>query len=226
VDLSVRYGIVTPYTSFLVEEPEMALREGGRSEIAEQVVADSSAGAEVSGEEAVNRSSQEKSLYQAEAPAAMPAMGAGAGGAAGAPGEAAPVRYVGDKTFVLHEGIWTDTTFDPDRMEALPVSFGSDDYFALVTARPDWGRYFSLGSHVIVVLEGTAYEVREGDAPPLTLPPAQPDPGPTPTAQAGPDNLPAAEAQSVALEGPGSGILEAIGDALQELWNRLVDLFN
>lgn len=226
VDLSVRYGIVTPYTSFLVEEPEMALREGGRSEIAEQVVADSSAGAEVSGEAAVNRSSQEKSLYQAEAPAAVPEMGAGAGGAAGAPGEAAPVRHVGDKTFVLHEGIWTDTTFDPDRMEAVPVSFGSDDYFALVTARPDWGRYFSLGSHVIVVLEGTAYEVREGDAPPLALPPAQPDPGPTPTAQPGPDDLPAAEAQSVALEGPGSGILEAIGNALQDLWNRLVDLFN
>lgn len=227
VDLSVRYGIVTPYTSFLVEEPEMALREGGRSEIAEQVVADSSAGAEVSGEAAVNRSSQEKSLYQAEAPAAVPEMGAGV---AGAPGEAAPVRHVGDKTFVLHEGIWTDTTFDPDRMEAVPVSFGSDDYFALVTARPDWGRYFSLGSHVIVVLEGTAYEVREGDAPPLALPPAQPDPGPTPlptpTAQPGPDDLSAAEAQSVALEGPGSGILEAIGNALQDLWNRLVDLFN
>jgi len=226
VDLSVRYGIVTPYTSFLVEEPEMALREGGRSEIAEQVVADSSAGAEVSGEEAVNRSSQEKSLYQAEAPAALPAMGAGAGGAAGAPGEAAPVRYVGDKTFVLHEGIWTDTTFDPDRMEAVPVSFGSDDYFALVPARPDRGRYFSLGSHVIVVLEGTAYEVREGDAPPLALPTPQPDAGPTPTAQAGPEDLPAAEAESVALEGPGSGILEAIGNALQELWSRLVDLFD
>jgi len=190
------------------------------------VVADGSAGAEVSGEEAVNRSSQEKSLYQAEAPAALPAMGAGAGGAAGAPGEAAPVRYVGDKTFVLHEGIWTDTTFDPDRMEAVPVSFGSDDYFALVTARPDRGRYFSLGSHVIVVLEGTAYEVREGDAPPLALPTPQPDAGPTPTAQAGPEDLPAAEAESVALEGPGSGILEAIGNALQELWSRLVDLFD
>ena len=80
--------------------------------------------------------------------------------------EISPVKYVGDKTFVLHEGVWTDTTFDPDKMEPVPVSFGSDDYFALVAARPEWGRYFALGDHVIVVLDGTAYEVREGDAPP------------------------------------------------------------
>ncbi|MGC9334356.1 MAG: hypothetical protein ACP5JJ_09430, partial [Anaerolineae bacterium] len=71
--------------------------------------------------------------------------------------------YVGDKTFVLNAGVWTDTTFDPDRLEAVAVSFGSDDYFALIAARPEWGRYFALGDHVIVVLDGTAYEVREGE---------------------------------------------------------------
>ncbi|MFC2037587.1 VIT domain-containing protein [Chloroflexota bacterium] len=37
VDLSIRYGIITPYTSFLVEETDMALREEGREAIAEEV---------------------------------------------------------------------------------------------------------------------------------------------------------------------------------------------
>ena len=36
VDLSIRYGIITPYTSFLVEETERALREEGRAQIVEE----------------------------------------------------------------------------------------------------------------------------------------------------------------------------------------------
>jgi hypothetical protein len=92
---------------------------------------------------------------------------------------------VGDKTFVLHDGVWTDTEFDPDKMAPQPVSFGSDDYFALVVARPELGRYFALGDHVVVVLEGTAYEVREGDAPPVQVPGGT-TPGPEPTSTAAP----------------------------------------
>jgi Ca-activated chloride channel family protein len=229
VDLSVRYGIVTPYTSFLVEEPELALREAGRSEIVEQVVVQATALPAVSGEAAVDRSSQEKQLFAAEAPMAAPTMVAGAGSgydtADETTGRLAPVRHAGDKTFVLHEGIWTDTTFDPERMETLPVAFGSDDYFALVAARPEWGRYFALGSQVIVVLEGTAYEVQEGEAPPLDLPAAEPEPGdtpaPTPAVQSGPE----AQAEEPPAEDNAVGILEAIIDALRDVWNRLAGLF-
>ncbi len=170
VELSIRYGIITPYTSFLVEETDMALREEGRARIVETVEVEKEV--EVSGEAAVDRSVQEKVLSQAEAPAAMPTMVPGVEGRAvdeyGY--EISPVKYVGDKTFVLHNDVWTDTAFDPDKMVPVPVGFGSDDYFALIGARPEWGRYFALGDHVIVVLEGTAYEVREGDAPPLEVP--------------------------------------------------------
>lgn len=168
VDLSVRYGIITPYTSFLVEETEQALRESGRQALATQVVQATAAPA--SGQGAVERSAAEKQL--SEAPVAFPAAPAGlSGGATDAYGNAvSPVRYVGDKTFILRDGAWTDTTFDPDKMVPVAVSFGSDDYFALVAARPEWGRYFAVGERVVVVLEGAAYEVREGSAPPLNLP--------------------------------------------------------
>ena len=78
-----------------------------------------------------------------------------------------PVRYVGDKTFVLHEGVWTDTTFDIERMHPLEVGFMSSDYFRLASARPEWGAYLSLGERVLVVLPGpdgpTAYLVVESD---------------------------------------------------------------
>ncbi|MBN1657953.1 MAG: VWA domain-containing protein [Anaerolineae bacterium] len=176
VDLSVRYGIVTPYTSFLVEETDRALTAGGRQELADAQA--TAAPAPAYGEEAVDRSAGEKALTEAEAPMAAPTMGAG--GSTGSEGlAAAPLRYVDDKTFVLHQGVWTDTTFDADAMEAVPIGFGSDDYFDLLAARPQWGRYLALGHHVIVVLEGTAYEVREGDAPPVDLPQAAQAPTPT-----------------------------------------------
>ncbi|MFN2220302.1 MAG: hypothetical protein ACK2UA_16970, partial [Anaerolineae bacterium] len=213
VDLSIRYGIITPYTSFLVEETEMALREAGRDQIVETVV--EQVEVEVSGEAAVDRSVQEKFLSEAAAPAMAPTM---IPGIAGAPTDewgyaVNPIRYAGDKTFVLHEGIWTDTAFDPDKMETVPVSFGSDNYFALIQARPEWGRYFALGDHVIVVVEDTAYEVREGDAPAIELP----APGETVT------NPPEPEDQ----EGPdsASNIFEAIWQAIVDFLEGILEAF-
>ncbi|MGD2206950.1 MAG: VIT domain-containing protein [Anaerolineae bacterium] len=213
VELSIRYGIITPYTSFLVEETERALREEGRTEIAEEAVVQATASPlPTSGAQAVERSADEKSLSEAEAPAAPQ----GLGGETDEYGyEVSPVRYVGDKTFILHEGAWTDTTFDSDKMQAVPVSFGGDDYFDLIAAHPDWGRYFALGEHVIVVLDGVAYEVREGEAPPVDVPTAEPTPDaePTPTEEPTseePDNVLEAIIQAVVE------FLERIAEALTE----------
>ena len=140
---------------------------------------------------------------------------------------------MGAKTFVLHEGVWTDTTFDEDKMEPVPVSFGSDDYFALVAARPEWGKYFALGDHVIVVLEGKAYEVREGKAPPLEVPDSKDRPAGTdapvnsePTlSEAGSPastGTPANEAES---EGRDS-LLEAVAEAIAKLVEAIGDALN
>jgi Ca-activated chloride channel family protein len=217
VELSVRYGIITPYTSFLVEETERALSEEGRQGIAQDVQA-TAAPAPATGEEAVGRSADEKALSEAEAPAAPQGLGGGETDQYG--NVVSPVQYVGDKTFILHEGAWTDTTFDPDKMTPVPVSFGSDDYFALIAAHPEWGRYFALGEHVIVVLDGVAYEVRAGDAPPLDVPAVTPTPDagvasteapaatPTPAPADEPDNWLEAAWQAIV------GFFKSIADAL------------
>ena len=211
VELSIRYGIITPYTSFLVEETEMALREEGRARIVETVEVEKEV--VVSGEAAVDRSVQEKALSQAAAPAVAPTMAPGLGGGVTDEYgyEISPVRYVGDKTFVLHNGIWTDTAFDPDKMTPVAVSFGSDDYFALVAARPEWGRYFALGDHVIVVLEGTAYEIREGDAPPVEVPEAVEPAGEGPASETLPAGEPGAEEPEA--DAPGN-VLESFFQAV------------
>ncbi len=215
VDLSIRYGIITPYTSFLVEETEMALREEGREEIARKVQVQATAVPAV-GQNAVERSAGERTLSEAVAPAALsPGLG---GGATDEYGYAfSPVKYVGDRTFILHDDVWTDTTFDPDKMTPVPVSFGSEDYFALIVARPEWGRYFALGDNVIVVLDGTAFEVREGQAPPVEAPASQPTPAEGPSSQP----LPAAK---VAAETP-QNLGEAIGLLLRALVESILGVF-
>jgi Ca-activated chloride channel family protein len=174
VDLSVRYGIITPYTSFLVDETEDVLSEEGRDRVAEQQyqAMATATPAPAYGAGAVDKSEAEAGLRGAEAvpvaPTALPPSEDRGGGAV-------PVRevvkYVGDKTFVLQDDVWMDTAYDVDKMTTTKISFGSDNYFELLAARPEWGKYFALGTHVIVVLEGTAYEVVEGEAPEVEVPP-------------------------------------------------------
>jgi Ca-activated chloride channel family protein len=212
VDLSVRYGIITPYTSFLVEETEMALREEGREVLAEEAAAQATEmPLPASGELAVERSVEEKGLSQADAPVApslSPGLGGGLTDEHGY--ETSPVRYVGDKTFILHDGVWIDTTFDADSMLPVPLGFGSDDYFALVAAHPEWGRYFALGNRVIVVLEGTAYEIGEGQA---RMPQA-------PTLEASPEEV--HEGESASLPPTPDGTPQSVAEAVLQSVERLV----
>jgi Ca-activated chloride channel family protein len=160
IELSVRYGIITPYTSFLIDEDDI-LTEAGRDEAAEEYLA-APTPAPV-GAPAAERADAEGDLHEAESP-----------GGEMMPEEAAQiVRLVGSKTFLLQDGVWTDTAFDPSQMTTVEVGFGSESYFDLLAARPEWGTYFALGERVIFVAEGTAYEVVEGAGAPVEIPPAQ-----------------------------------------------------
>jgi hypothetical protein len=66
---------------------------------------------------------------------------------------------VADKTFLLQDKTWVDTTFDASKMRAEQVIFGSDRYFRLLAQYPEIGRYLALGDRVTVVLDGKAYAI-------------------------------------------------------------------
>ena len=160
VKLSIRYGIITPYTSFLVEEPEQALSTEGRDEIVQRAVEEAAAApaAPSFGSEAVSDSEQQKALQDAEvAPAAGAAVGAGEAAQTGA------VVTVADKAFVFRDGVWVDTTFDLDSMRAKPITAGSEAFFELLREKPEAAKYFAVGERVIVVLDGAAYESRPSE---------------------------------------------------------------
>ncbi len=160
VRLSIEYGIVTPYTSYLVTEPKALGAEAIGQIAADALESYKAQPTQASGQAAVERSAAESAL----------------GGATFAPapsGEAAElVRLAGGRTFRLIEGVWTDTAFDPEAMDTLDVPFLSPDYFALAASRPDVGAALALGVQVIVVVDGTAYRMIGADerGDPLELP--------------------------------------------------------
>jgi Ca-activated chloride channel family protein len=163
VRLSIRYGIVTPYTSYLVTE-DMALGAAAQEEIAQQAFNQiNAAPAEVSGQDAVRKAADEGAMAGAESVQAPPAEAANV------------VRVVGSHTFVFTNNTWTDTAYDPDRMQTVKVPFLSEDYFSLAQASAEVGAAFALGERVIVLSDGVAYEVVGADepAPPVELPATQ-----------------------------------------------------
>ena len=175
VDLGTRYGIVTPYTSYLALEPG--------------AVTDATTAQPITGgtRRAENRPSNGRQITfgaggSAPATAAPPREAAKASTGAVAvqqskrdraqqeavtitseekDASASVVRNVGKKTFYLRDGVWTDAEFKPDaRVPETVLTFGSDEYFALLKREPRLAEYFSLGENVVVVYEGRVYRVK------------------------------------------------------------------
>lgn len=160
VDLGTRYGIVTPYTSYLaLEQNETTLNvvsppspsTGGasmRTRIRGSGNAPRAADATVTtGAVAVQQSKMSREQQQADRFGAE---------------ESSVVRRVAGKTFYLIDGVWTDAEFKPDsRLPETVLTFGSDEYFALLKQKAVLGSYFSLGERVVVVFEGRVYRTKE-----------------------------------------------------------------
>jgi Ca-activated chloride channel family protein len=162
VDLGTRYGIVTPYTSYLALENAVTISDSGTQPVVRGAA-----------------DTQGFSGLVMNAPSAAPApkMRASTGVAAVQQSKAArelqeaarykdeglstkAVRRVEGKTFYLINGVWTDSEFKA--VLGLPETalvFGSDEYFALVKQNPKLANYFSLGERVVVVFEGRVYRV-------------------------------------------------------------------
>jgi Ca-activated chloride channel family protein len=232
VTLSSRYGIVTPYTSFLVQEPGMALSQEGRDQLgralqglpppggrgggsagaptAAPAAVEPFAGGARSGEAAVAKAVAEQALAaseQAAAPASAEVTQA--------------LQQVGDRTFLLSNGVWVDTTFDATKMAAAPVKFGSERYFALLAAHPELGRYLALGDRVTVIADGKAYAVAPDAVEPAASSSPITTPGATPaTAAVTPEETPAAAGSASLTLCPGAAALGLMGVVLPAYLRR------
>ena len=179
IDLGTRYGIVTPYTSYLALEPEnrqsltmltpgatpaaSPQRGGGNLRRDRGFTADG-----ISGNKA--GSAQANSAPSMPATADTGFMAVQESKRNRAQQEVAKlkdddtrsdaVQRLGGKTFYLIEGVWTDSEFKKEsNLPETAVTFGSEEYFALLKKLPKLANYLSLGERVVVVFEGRVYRV-------------------------------------------------------------------
>lgn len=205
VDLGTRYGIVTPYTSYLALEP-------GAVTDAVTVTGNTRRDPGFAIDGAANSRSRPLPRNARRRPSSASAgTGAGSPGAGGgnAPVTVAPMpevmvpmptpapppttgaaavqqskqtrvqqeslrvvedeasatasshmRKVGDKTFYLRDGVWTDADFRADaKLPEIVLVFGSEPYFDLVKRERKLADFFALGERLVVVYKGRVYRV-------------------------------------------------------------------
>jgi Ca-activated chloride channel family protein len=165
VDLGTRYGIVTPYTSYLALEPEMQMA-AGRAGNNQGFIA---AGRPINGRLSSNTPPPPAPMKAADASAVTGVAAVQQSKRAREQQESVTVetdsrssaiRSAGGKTFYLRDGIWTDSEFKPSStLPVTTVKFASEEYFNLLKQKPRLGEFFSLGEKVIVIFEGKVYKV-------------------------------------------------------------------
>ena len=143
IALSKRYGIITPYTSFLVEEEPLSA-----DQMAQRM--SQAAAAPASGKQAVVGASAVRSLAQDEA----------------APPEAETVRIVDNRTFFLKYGVWTESTYGDE--ETIKIVAFSAAYFDILSLEPELAPFFALGDRVILEVGAVYIEIGPEGAEALT----------------------------------------------------------
>lgn len=187
--LARRYGIVTPYTAYLIIEDEQRrdvpvaqrnMREmEGDQKAAERAAEDydslrreAAEESARSGDQAVfNVMSLQSLKYGRSGAAKKPAAEALAkseataeGGPAGyrsSTNYAQQVRVIQGRAFYQNGRVWNDSTAQARKdLRVEAVPFNSDEYFELLRKHPESAQWLALGRNVDVVIGKTLYQVR------------------------------------------------------------------
>jgi Ca-activated chloride channel homolog len=183
-DLARRYGIVTPYTAYLIVEDEDRRRVPMTERSMQSMSADSAARAEVSkawggfkekkdGEDAVANARSQNAFKFADQSAASIYSGAAEslrGFALAAPAARAESdrvtqytrqsKFVNGRAFFQNGKQWVDTNAQ-NATKRERVLFNSEAYFDLLKKHPEAAPWMALGQNVLLALDDTVYEITE-----------------------------------------------------------------
>ncbi len=170
VDLGTRYGIVTPYTSYLATDGSESenrafsnmrtdnnsrngitnLPLNGRNAARRPPAKSEPKNKPITGQAAVQASKEAKKMQSlATADAAEDEII-----------KTGSVRKIGAKTFYLEAGVWIDSEFKEEAgLPETKLQFGSDEFFDLIKREKDLAQYFALGEQVVVFWKGKIYRI-------------------------------------------------------------------
>ncbi len=164
VEIGTRYGIVTPYTSYLAtdnDQPASTSNFGGAPRpMAKGVRRAARATGNLtandsnkvlrtaSGEAAVKSSKDAKAKREAEKFEKQTSSN---------------VQNVGNKTFYFdaeNGGVWIDAEFKPEnKLPEIKLVFASKEFFDLIAREKTLSQFFALGEQVVIVWKGNVYRV-------------------------------------------------------------------
>src|SRR3954464_196440 len=183
-ELARKYGIVTPYTAYLIVEDEDHRRVPMADRSMQSMSADAATRAEVAkawigfkdkkeGEDGVaNARSQNAFKFAQQAPASIASGSSESlrGFAAAAPAETPATarlsqytqqsRFVNGRAFFQNGNQWIDSSAQKTAKRKR-VQFNSEEYFNLLTKHPEAGPWLALGQNVVLTLDDTVYEITE-----------------------------------------------------------------
>ncbi len=158
VRLSKKYGIITEYTSFLVDA-DYRLAAHQLAPRAERNLMESAR--DVVGAGAVNRAKATKK-YAGAAQALQGFLDA-----EGKEQRITKMAQIGNRTFFNKNGLWVDSEYE-GQIEPIKVERLSEAYFKLLSKVPQVGRFFALGDEVIFLMHGKAVYISDEGKSDLT----------------------------------------------------------
>jgi Ca-activated chloride channel family protein len=159
--LALRYGILTEYTSYLVQEPTVALRGAAENRVMQ---APAPAPASQAGAGSVDRAARERSMSDAlrleEVVVTTKAAENGFDGTRAHSG-INPTQRVGGRLFIMRDSTWTDLGHG-DSLRVVSIAPYSEAYFALLKALPDLREAAALEPAVLVAGKRASIKIEEG----------------------------------------------------------------
>lgn len=158
-DLGLRHGILTEYTSYLVQEPDqLASRRDmaafGNSAASPAALAPAAQTGAAAVKQAQESGMLSRTLTLAAADSAADAKLADAGASR-------QVRRAGGRVFAERDGVWTDLAHG-DSLRVVTVAPFSKAYFAVARALPELGPSLRLGDSVLVAGRRASLKVSPG----------------------------------------------------------------
>ena len=157
VELGTRYGLVTPYTSYLATDGSMANVRQDAPAARSLMSAGAAKTKERSGADAVVLSAQQNAMQSN-------AMAVSVDGK----DEREQVvlrntvnnQFVANKNFINQNGVWTDSDLVAGaQLAEVSIKFASDEYFKLIERERELAPYLSLGEQVVIVWKGKVYRI-------------------------------------------------------------------
>ena len=160
--LALRYGILTEYTSYLVQEPNVAMRRQAEDRVMQ---APAAAPVDQAGAGYIGRAEQERSMADA---ARLDAVAVAKTANASAFDEIRrarsginPTQRAGGRLFIMRDSTWTDLGH-ADSLHVVSIAPYSSAYFALLTALPDLREAAALEPAVLVAGRHVSIKIVSG----------------------------------------------------------------